>query len=597
MKIELSQKVPGNKEEKLKQLAFLNEDLLPMVIADILFVLFHHTNIKIMDGPGDGRRDVLSLNENNEKCITQCKFHEDNSKTVSSRETDEIVIALTKFGCKNGIFCTNSNLSPQSKREYEDNYPNYNVSWFDGEKLYDALMENPILEKIWLEQVPIRDAVNITVLPIFISPVIKIEKDIDFIIDSKINIKISNGNNFYTETQFAPFNSNNVAKSLLNQTIPCLKAFVYGKVYINQLKSIKKSILAKLNEVTFFKHGFFYSIRFGIPHLCFSESEQTIINMPISPETYVYYKNNFLSEKDWFLKLDDNWNLPYYIQSGNADKLCYYNRKFDICLFFYYKSSFQKNILIELQRIITNSVWQHSFFIIVNNTNYQIFLEKNNIPSDIVLPYGDTQTLLGWRVSSSNFRGTLNTSEFVFHEDANYTAFIEKVKKLLPKEYKEISYDKAIKIAELNGYDVLNTNNELILDLSDIIELGTNLPSPITPENRFVKYKMVWIVEGEPSCIDSTFKNIDFTNNNCSYKEYDNYILFEQRFDLINQNSMLDNNQIFFNVFLKLVQKIEEVFNVKHITFQRNTCNFWSELYEVELMDEKGIYENYKIQI
>ncbi|MBQ7881877.1 MAG: restriction endonuclease [Treponema sp.] len=441
---------------------------------------------------------MLSINEENEKCITQCKFHEDNSKTVSSRETDEIIIALTKFGCKNGIFCTNSNLSPQSKREYEDNYPNYNVSWFDGEKIYDALMGNLILEKIWLEQIPIKDAVNITILPIFITPVINIEKDIDFTIDGKINIKISNGNNFYIETQFAPFNSNNVAKSLLNQTIPCLKAFVYGKIYIDQLESIKKSILAKLNEVTFFKNGFFYSIRFGIPHLSFSETEQTILNMPISPETYVYHNNNFLPEKDWFLKLDDNWNLPYYIKCGNADKLCYYNKKFDICLFVYYKSSFQKNFLIELQRNITNAIWQHSFFIIVNNRNYKAFLKKNDISTDIILPYGDTQTMLGWRVPASSFHGILEASELCFDADPYYDALVAKIKIIFSKNYKEISYDKAIKIAELNGYDVLNTKKELVLNLSDIIDLDKRLPSPITPENRFIKYKVVWIVNGDP---------------------------------------------------------------------------------------------------
>lgn len=344
MKAELAQRIPGNKKEKLEQLKFLNEELLPMVIADILFVIFHHTHIKIMDGPGDGRRDVFSINEENEKCITQCKFHKDNSKTVSSRETDEILIALTKFGCKNGLFCTNSNLSPQAKREYEDYYQGYNVSWFDGEKIYDALMSNPILEKIWLEQKPIKDAVNITILPIFINPVIKIEEDISFITDSKIPIKISHGNNFYTEAQFAPFNTNNVSKSLLNQTFPCLKAFIYGKIYIEQLESLQKVILSKLLESGLFQHDNFFSIRFGIPHVIFSETEQTILNIPISPKSYVYYKKNFMLEKDWFLKLDDNWNLPYYIQSSNADKLCYYNRKCDICLFLYYKSSFQKKL-------------------------------------------------------------------------------------------------------------------------------------------------------------------------------------------------------------------------------------------------------------
>ena len=61
--------------------------------------------------------------------------------------------------------------------------------------------------------------------------------------------------------------------------------------------------------------------------------------------------------------------------------------------------------------------------------------------------------------------------------------------------------------------------------------------------------------------------------------------------------SLFDNNQIFSKDFLKLIQEIEKEFNAKHITFKRSSCIFWSKFYEVELLDEKGIYKNYKITI
>ena len=55
--------------------------------TDILYIN-GHTDIRIMEGPGDGQRDIHSINPNGEKCLTQSKFHSNLSYTVSAKERD-----------------------------------------------------------------------------------------------------------------------------------------------------------------------------------------------------------------------------------------------------------------------------------------------------------------------------------------------------------------------------------------------------------------------------------------------------------------------------------------------------------------------------
>src|SRR4051812_43147930 len=76
-----------------------------------------HTGVRAVDGPGDGGRDVHSLNRRGEKHLAQCKHHQDGDVTCSSRELAELPMALTKFGYASGLFVSNARISPQAKRE------------------------------------------------------------------------------------------------------------------------------------------------------------------------------------------------------------------------------------------------------------------------------------------------------------------------------------------------------------------------------------------------------------------------------------------------------------------------------------------------
>ena len=49
------------------------------------------------------------------------------------------------------FFCTSGKLSPQSKREYLDNYPDFELNWLEGHEIVDIVLEDTILRKIWFE--------------------------------------------------------------------------------------------------------------------------------------------------------------------------------------------------------------------------------------------------------------------------------------------------------------------------------------------------------------------------------------------------------------------------------------------------------------
>jgi hypothetical protein len=110
-----------------------------------------HTEVKITDGPGDGGRDISSVTPEGRKHVTQVKFHKATSKTVSSKEIDEVAYSFNKFGYKDGLFVTTGRISPQAKRELLDNYPEFSISFLDGEELSKEVLSNAIMSALWFD--------------------------------------------------------------------------------------------------------------------------------------------------------------------------------------------------------------------------------------------------------------------------------------------------------------------------------------------------------------------------------------------------------------------------------------------------------------
>src|SRR5687767_11947133 len=94
----------------------LDERTLLDVCTDIL-VTEGHTNIRIMDGPGDGQRDIHSIDGNGNKYLTQSKYHANLSHSVPAKELGEVVLGMVRLGYKHGLFVTSTKVSPQAKRD------------------------------------------------------------------------------------------------------------------------------------------------------------------------------------------------------------------------------------------------------------------------------------------------------------------------------------------------------------------------------------------------------------------------------------------------------------------------------------------------
>lgn len=143
-------RTPGTPDEKLAMLRGIDEASLPHLVADILYFCRSHRSVTVVDGPGDGRRDISSKTSDGTKHVTQCKFHGDVTAAVGARETDELPVALLKFGCKSGLFVTTARLSPQSKREYLNDFPEFELEFWDGLQLVDHVLSSPLLTEVWL---------------------------------------------------------------------------------------------------------------------------------------------------------------------------------------------------------------------------------------------------------------------------------------------------------------------------------------------------------------------------------------------------------------------------------------------------------------
>lgn len=119
------------------------------LVCDLLFIRGHR-HIRITDGPGDGARDIHSIDPTGNSFITQCKYHNNSEASVRSRETAELPIALIKLNCDKGLFVTTAKITPQSKREYLNDYPNLFLDFLDGLSLVRELRADELLHARWL---------------------------------------------------------------------------------------------------------------------------------------------------------------------------------------------------------------------------------------------------------------------------------------------------------------------------------------------------------------------------------------------------------------------------------------------------------------
>ena len=392
--------VAGTIKEKKKLLDKLTPKTFPYLVADILSYVFKHKNVRVVDGPGDGRRDIYSIFPDGKEGVTQCKHHT-SDKNVASRETDEIVISLNKFGYFNGIFATTGGVSPQSKREYLDNYKNFNLELLDADRIVNYTLSNHVLRTYWLDGESIVNATSEVVIPFTLRsmtsdmPLIDEVKKILTNFRNSLSFEIAGGD----QTLFYPYRppqpSNKYETGSLELT--CWKAVFNGGIY--QVEEFRQNILTSLKLLL--SNSEPMQIRLG--YACIPSGDELNGATKIlehKPETYILSSGRITIEKDYILPSSIHWAFPENLSMLEAPWACWLNKALESILLMSLKEDRQdKPTPFELSKHEWDKAnYDMSLYIGGETSKIKAFLNDldSELQPDDFIEYGYGGAILFW---------------------------------------------------------------------------------------------------------------------------------------------------------------------------------------------------------
>lgn len=146
------------REGIFKYLSQIGYDKFPEFVLDILTKVDGHKAVDVTDGQGDEKLDILTINPNGERCLTQCKHTIDYTSHYNGNDLDLMVVACLRKNCKESIFVTNSDLTPQGKKyvtdnEYSRGFPNPaecpKIAYWNGLSIWEKIKNNQDIINKW----------------------------------------------------------------------------------------------------------------------------------------------------------------------------------------------------------------------------------------------------------------------------------------------------------------------------------------------------------------------------------------------------------------------------------------------------------------
>jgi len=146
------------REGIFKYLSQIGFDKFPEFILDILTKIEGHKALDVTDGQGDEKQDIITINPQGERCLTQCKHTVDYKSHYNGDDLDLMVAACMRKNCKESIFATNSDLTPQGKKyvtdeEYNRGFINPkdcpSINYWNGYKIWEKIKTNQDIINKW----------------------------------------------------------------------------------------------------------------------------------------------------------------------------------------------------------------------------------------------------------------------------------------------------------------------------------------------------------------------------------------------------------------------------------------------------------------
>ncbi|MTI48074.1 MAG: restriction endonuclease [Firmicutes bacterium] len=608
----------GKSSEKLEHFNSIDEKEFVDLVADILYVCLRHRNVKIMDGPGDGTRDIYSIDRKGNECITQCKYHKDYNKSVSSPETNQLIIGLNKFGYSKGIFATNARISPQAKRESKDNFKNFDLEYFDGTELNDYLKSNPLLSIVWLEGVSISHGIDIISVPVLIRDyhsnvaINDIDIDIesyDFKVDEDIRVNVSK--EFVSLERFEPYElpENRSFREGWNSSAITLKFDFIGKVKLHLIDKYIDWIKKYIYECV--KNGDFNintCLRFGVPTVEYGNErwERKAVVLPIYDAFSVIMDSNnskYKSEVAWHSINLENWKRPARISMSQLSFFRLYNYNFDLCLRVEYIGGISPKDKLKFKERETyrRIMWENSIFILGEKRELEKLVGRIKVSIDYSFNIFNNLYLYYWAHPECGLRPSIEGDIEEYKQRVLSTNFLEfktTVEKFTKNENVEfLSSERALHLTRSTGFDPLISSKQCHYRTVDYLDFLDSIPSPLLSGNRVFTYETVYAYEYDYSSrteVEELLSDSIELISNIDQKvdlefiideDYRSgfYLIIEFRLDydnsLSNEEIVLEHEKQLENY----LEKISKIISSSHDMVRKYTNQYWLNEYGVFL--------------
>lgn len=527
--------VRGPRKPLFDLTASLDARTLVELAADLLATR-GHSDIRLTDGPGDGCRDIHSLDQRGEKHITQCKYSEKPKPTISSRDAGELPIALTKLGCKQGLLVTNGRASPQVKREYLDDYPGLSLELWTGEEIVGLVLDSAIIRALWFDGQHLSRISRCIAVPLIVRdrstgrPLLPLgfrngsEPLATFVLQEEkgasITCRVLGVRR--SELRFAPYcppPTRNMDEGW-GPEITCYELVISGhELPITMIDDILELAGRKLCHLMVEKlpsHEHQTSVRFGVPSVTplSGESAGLRIELDVQPWTIVCSHDHFDSEIDWLAPSHAaGFWWPSRLSAGTADSARWYYEALDCTVDLEVLSvpTGWTRFSIEEQAESTERLWAESVFYIVSPAQLQEAKQFEFTEHALTAPWTGESVLLYWLHPwlgavlrpaligpSSAYQDRAGEVDPFAHEELAIRAEFENIQVTIDRLGAErISPERARHIVASQGSDPFLRTDAVWHRSVDIMTRPQEIPSPILPKSRRASFLCCWRLSRE----------------------------------------------------------------------------------------------------
>lgn len=515
--------IPGRHEEKFRLLGNLNQNTFVELVADILAVVKGHTHVKVVDGSGDGTRDIYSITRTGERSITQCKFHQDTSKNVGSRETNELAVALMKFSVRHGIFATTGRLSPQAHREFLDDYKGHEVEALQGTDIVDIILSNPVLAAVWFDGHTVTSVRHVVAVPFLIRSLLSdVPVSFDFteqnsLIDAQVMMTIKD--EAYPSNVFGPYREpvRPTLREGLGDTVHSCVALFQGVNVRHRLEDLHDLLLRFLKDECE-KYGVKdIAVRFGKSYVTVLEGVESGSRIFRDDSALTFYRvqdNDFMYEKDWLLpSVRPEWNFSEDVRALQDVWARWHHSRYNTNFSLDVVSAPAQSMrgIHRMQIVHQREQWEHSFFVVGPRTDVEHFMKHldEQFPQPETCNYGLDGEMMVWYLDAPS-----STVEMTYGPDGSEKAddyrpfhgpeieviseFRDMVSRLSTfvresKNLRQITPTLARFILACHvGHDQFAEPEEVRHGPVDLVFQPEIVPSPIRPQDRRLKFEQVW---------------------------------------------------------------------------------------------------------